>query len=305
MAPIRGILMILGAMTLLTLMAAAIKGVSATVPVGQVMFFRAAMSLPIIALWLCMRGGIAVGLRTPNWRPHAVRGIVGTCAMGLNFVGLSLLPLAEVTAIRFVTPVFLVVLAALILGEVFRTVRLAAVALGLAGVTIIVWPRLSLGALGGAEALGVAVTVTSAGLAALAQIFIKRMSETERTEAIVFYFSATATVLSLLTLPFGWVVPTASELALLVGAGVIGAGAQLLLTASYRYADASALAPFTYVTMLWALVFGYVFFGEVPTWPVLGGAALVIGAGLIIFVRERQLSREATARLKLRAKGLT
>ena len=305
MAPIRGILMIMGAMTLFTLMAAAIKAVSVTVPVGQVMFFRSALSLPIIAFWLWMRGGLGLGLATSNWRPHAVRGIAGTCAMGLNFLGLSLLPLAEVTAIRFVTPVFLVVLAALILGEVFRIVRLAAVALGLVGVTIIVWPRLTLAGFGGAEAVGVAVTVASAGLAALAQIFIKAMSETERTEAIVFYFSATATVLSLLTLPFGWVVPTPTELALLVGTGVIGAGGQLLLTASYRYADAGALAPFTYVSMLWALVFGYAFFDEVPTWPVLGGAGLVIVAGLIIVVRERQLSREGTARRKLRAKGLT
>lgn len=305
MAPIRGILMIMGAMTLFTLMSAAVKAAAESVPIGEVMFFRSALSLPIIALWLWMRGGLTLGLATPNWRPHAVRGIAGTCAMGLNFLALSLLPLAEVTAIRFATPVFLVVMAALILGEVFRTVRLVAVALGLVGVTVIVWPRLTLAGFGGAEALGVTFALGSAALAALAQTFIKAMAETERTEAIVFYFSATATVLSLLTLPFGWVVPTPTELALLVGAGVIGAAGQLLLTASYRYADAGALAPFTYVSMLWALVFGYVFFDEVPGWPVLGGAGLVIAAGLIIVVRERQLSREATARRKLRAKGMT
>lgn len=309
MAPIRGILMIMGAMTLFTLMSAAVKAAAESVPIGEVMFFRSAMSLPIIAVWLWMRGGLALGLATPNWRPHAVRGIAGTCAMGLNFIALSLLPLAEVTAIRFATPVFLVVMAALILGEVFRTVRLVAVALGLVGVTVIVWPRLTLAGFGGAEALGVTFALGSAALAALAQTFIKAMAETERTEAIVFYFSATATatatVLSLLTLPFGWVVPTPTELALLVGTRVIGAAGQLLLTASYRYADAGALAPFTYVSMLSALVFGYVFFDEVPTWPVLGGAGLVIAAGLIIVVRERQLSREATARRKLRAKGMT
>lgn len=304
MAPLRGIAMILCAISLFTVMSAFIKAASVRVPPGEAVFFRSVVSLPMIAGWLWWRGELRTGLRTANWRGHAVRAVAGTCAMGLGFAGLSLLPLAEVTAIRFVTPVLLVVFAALILGEVFRAVRMAAVAMGLLGVTVIVWPRLGLDALGGPQMLGVAVTLASATLAALAQVFIKAMSGTERVEAIVFWFSATASVLSLLSLPFGWVWPTGREAGLLIGAGMIGGVGQILMTGSYRHADAGALAPFTYVSMLWALLIGYVWFDEVPTGPMLAGAALVIAAGIVIVLRERQLSRDATARRKLRAKGM-
>ena len=297
--------MILCAVSLFTLMSAFIKAASVRVPPGEAVFFRAFCSLPLIAGWLAMRGELHAGLRTANWRGHALRGIAGTSAMGLGFAGLAYLPLAEVTALRFVTPVLLVIFAALILGERFRLVRLVAVLLGLVGVSVIVWPRLALDNLGDGAMFGVVVTLASAGLAALAQVFIKSMSGTERVTAIVFWFSATASVLSLTTLPFGWVWPTGIEFGYLIGAGLIGALGQVLLTASYRHADAGALAPFTYVSMLWALIVGYLWFDEVPTLPMLVGAVLVICAGIIIVLRERQLGKiDATARRKVRAKGM-
>ncbi len=304
MAPLRGIFLILCAVSLFTLMQAFIKAASVRVPAGEAVFFRAFLSLPLIAVWLWSRGDLRAGLHTDNWRAHAVRGIAGTCAMGLGFAGLALLPLAEATAIRFVTPVMLVIFAALILGETFRLVRMLAVVLGLFGVTIIVWPRLGEDAMGAGALLGVGLTLASATLAALAQTFIKAMSGTERVEAIVFYFSGTASALSLLTLPFGWVVPDAREWALLVGAGLLGALGQVLLTSSYRHADAGALAPFTYVSMLWAILVGYLWFEEIPSPATLGGAALVIAAGIIIVLRERQLAKNATARRKLGARDM-
>ncbi|WOI55412.1 DMT family transporter [Palleronia sp. LCG004] len=304
MAPVRGILLILCAVSLFTLMQAFIKAASVRVPAGQAVFFRAFLSLPLIALWLWWRRDLRAGLQTDNWRAHAVRGIAGTCAMGMGFAGLAYLPLAEATAIRFVTPVMLVIFAALILGETFRVIRILAVILGLFGVTIIVWPRLGQDSLGAGALLGVGLTLASATLAALAQTFIKAMSGTERVEAIVFYFSATASVLSLLTLPFGWVVPDAREWALLIGAGLIGALGQVLLTSSYRHADAGALAPFTYVSMLWAILVGYLWFSEIPTVQTLAGAVLVIAAGIIIVLRERRLAKDAIARRKLRSKGM-
>ncbi|MFT7494655.1 MAG: drug/metabolite transporter (DMT)-like permease, partial [Alteromonas macleodii] len=170
-------------------------------------------------------------------------------------------------------------------------------------VVIIVAPRLSVG-LGTNEALGVGLTLGSACLAALAQVFVKGMSTSESTTAIVFWFSATATLLSLLTLPFGWIWPNGYELILLVGAGMIGGLGQVLLTASYRFAEAGVLAPFTYISMLWSLLIGYFWFNEVPTMAMLIGAAFVISAGVIIVLRERALGGDATARRKVRAKGL-
>lgn len=304
MAPMRGIVLILTAFTVLTLMSAFVKAASESVPTGQVVFFRAFLSLPIIALWLWWRGDIAHGLVVDNWKSHALRGLAGTMGMGLGFASIALVPLAEVQAIRFATPVFLVVFAAIFLGERFRLVRLGAVAIGLGGVLVIVSPRLGGAAYGDAALLGAGMALASAALAALAQTLVKAMSGTERSEAIAFYFLATASAASLVTLPFGWVWPDGREALLLGLCGVSGAVGQMLLTASYKHADASALAPFSYVSMLWAVVIGYVWFAEVPTTATLGGAALVIVSGVMIVLRERQIARGGTARRKLRAKGM-
>jgi len=298
----RGIFLMLSAITVFTLMSAFIKA-AGRVHAGEAMFFRSIMAMPIVLIWLVTHGGIAAGIKTTSVRNHAVRGIVGSCAMGLGFAGLKYLPLPEVTAIRFVTPILMVVLAALILGERFRFVRIAAVMLGFVGVIIIVAPRLSVG-LGSTEALGVLLTLGSACLAAFAQVFVKGMAGKESTTAIVFWFSATSTLLSLVTIPFGWVWPNGYELTLLIGAGIVGGLGQVLLTSSYRFAEAGVLAPFTYVSILWSVLIGYVWFSEVPTLGMLVGAALVICAGVIIVLRERALGMDATARRKVKAKGL-
>jgi len=302
MRPGRGILLMIAAVTIFTAMSALIKAAD-RVPAGQAVFFRASMSLPIILIWLAIRGEVADGLRTRSWRGHAVRGIAGSIAMGLGFAGLKYLPLPEVTALRFVTPIFIVLFAALMLGERIRAIRITAVAAGLVGVVVILWPRLTLTGEGD-ELFGAGLVLASATLAALAQIFVKSMAGREHTAAIVFYFSLTATLLSLTTIPFGWVVPTGRELVLLVSAGIIGGVGQILLTSSYRFADAGVLAPFTYASMLWAVLIGFVVFDEVPTVPMLTGAALIIAAGVGIWLRERQLGVRRATEGKIGAKGM-
>ena len=298
----RGILLMMASVTVFTLMSALIKAADG-VPAGEAVFFRSLLALPVILVWLLTHGGIAQGIKTVSVRSHVVRGVVGSCAMGLGFAGLKFLPLPEVTAIQFVTPIVVVVLAAIVLGERFRLIRISAVLLGFVGVVIIVAPRLSVG-LGSSEALGVGLVLGSACLAALAQIFVKGMAGRESTTAIVFWFSITSMVLSLLTVPFGWVLPNGSELALLCGAGVIGGVGQILLTSSYRNADASVLAPFTYVSILSSVLIGYVWFDEIPTFSMLIGAMFIVAAGVIIVLRERALGSDATARRKVKAKGL-
>lgn len=292
----------MSAVTVFTVMSAFIKAAE-RVPAGEAMFFRAFMGLPVIVAWLAWRGDLWSGIRTNNIWNHAVRGVVGSIAMGMGFAGLHYLPLPEVTAIRFITPVILLILAALILKEPLRLVRISAVAMGLAGVFIIVAPRFSAG-IGSDTALGALLTLGSACMAALAQVFVKGMAGKESTAAIVFWFSTTAAALSLTTLPFGWVWPTGKEALFLVGAGLVGGLGQILLTASYRFAEAGVLAPFTYISMLWSLLIGWFWFREEPTGAMLIGAALVIAAGVIIVLRERHLGTQSTARRKVQAKGL-
>jgi drug/metabolite transporter (DMT)-like permease len=295
MTPLRGIVLKLASVTVFVVMASLIKATADHVPPGQAVFFRSFFAIPVILLWLALRGEFSGGVRVASPMGHVWRGLVGTLAMGFGFAGLGLLPLPEVTAIGYAAPLLTVIFAAMFLGEQVRAFRISAVALGLVGVLIVLSPRLSAAAdpeAGAREALGAVVVLMGAVCAALAQVFVRKLVTTERTSAIVFWFSVTASVLSLLTLPFGWVVPAPAEAALLVLAGLCGGVGQILLTSSYRHADASVIAPFEYASMLLALGIGYLVFGEVPTAAMLAGAALVILAGVLIIWRERQLGLE-------------
>lgn len=292
MNPARAIAFKLASVALFVAMSALIKATSDTVPPGQAVFFRSFFAIPVILVWLAWQRGIAAGLTTRDPLGHLGRGLVGTTAMGLMFAGLGLLPLPEVTAIGYAAPLLVVIFAALFLGERVRLFRLTAVALGLLGVLIVLSPRLgalSHGAADAREALGAVVVLAGAACAALAQIFVRKLVHRERTEAIVFWFSVTASVLSLATLPFGWVWPDPGTAALLVLAGVLGGLAQIGLTSAYRHAEAAVVAPFDYASLLLALAVGYFVFGEVPTPVMLAGASLVIAAGVLIIWRERQL----------------
>lgn len=294
MQPLRGITLKILSVCVFIVMASLIKAVSDDVPPGQAVFFRSFFALPVIVVWLLMRHELRDGLKTANPSGHFFRGLVGTASMGLGFAGLGLLPLPEVTAIGYAAPLLVVIFAAMFLGEKVRLVRLSAVAMGIAGVLTVLSPRLQLGggAMDIAETLGAVVVLGSAVCAALAQVFIRKLVQTEGTAAIVFWFSVTASCLSLLTLPWGWVVPSPAQLAMLVLAGLLGGVGQILLTSSYRLADASLIAPFEYTSMLLAILIGLFVFGEVPTPRMLTGAAIIIAAGVLIIWRERQLGLE-------------
>lgn len=291
MRPLRGIALKVASVLVFIVMASIIKSTAAHVPAGEAVFFRSLFAIPVIVAWLVLRGELATGFRAVRPMAHVWRGLVGTLAMGLGFAGLGYLPLPEVTAIGYAAPLLTVVFAAMFLGEEVRAFRISAVVLGLAGVLIVLSPRLTLGdgTAGTREAFGAMLVLGGAVFAALAQVFVRKLVNTEKTPAIVFWFSLTATVLSLVTLPFGWVVPAPREAALLVVAGLLGGLGQILLTSSYREADASLVAPFDYASMIFALGIGFFVFDEVPTLTMLGGAALVILAGILIIWRERQL----------------
>lgn len=292
MTPLRGILLKLASVAVFMAMASLIKAASDAVPPGQAVFFRSAFAVPVILVWLLATRGLRAGLATGNPLGHFWRGLMGTAAMGFGFAGLGLLPLPEVTAIGYAAPLLTVIFAAMFLGETVRAFRIFAVALGLAGVIVVLSPRLTAlksGQIGAEEALGAIVVLVGAVFSALAQVFVRRLVTEERTSAIVFYFSVNSALLALVTLPFGWAVPDPASAAMLVAAGLLGGVGQILLTSSYRHADASVIAPFEYASMLLAIAVGYLVFGEVPGLSVIFGAALVVIAGILIIWREGRL----------------
>ena len=299
MNPLRGITLKVCSVMVFIAMSALIKSTAATIPPGEAVFFRSFFAIPVILVWLWWRKELGTGLKVAAPMGHVWRGIVGTVSMGLGFAGLGLLPLPEVTAINYAAPLLTVILAAMFLGEEVRAFRLTAVALGLVGVVIVLSPRLtSLGNATDREAFGAMVVLGAALCAALAQVFVRKLVFSEKTSAIVFWFSITSTGLSLLTIPFGWALPSGPEAVRLISAGLLGGLGQILLTSSYRYADAGVIAPFEYASMIFALGIGYFFFGEVPTLVMLAGASLVIAAGVLIIWRERQLGLERTRQRK-------
>jgi drug/metabolite transporter (DMT)-like permease len=282
------VLLKLAAIFLFMVMAAIIKATSEIVPPGQAVFFRSLFAIPAIVAWLTLRGELRHGLIARSPVAHMWRGVLGTSAMALTFSGLGLLPLPEVTAIGYAAPIFTVILAAVMLGERIRLIRISAVGIGLVGVAIMVAPRLG-GDLADGATLGALMVLAATLMRALVQIHIRKLVQTDHTAAIVFWFSMTATVLSLLTAPFGWVVPDPETAALLIGAGLIGGVAQILVTTSYRYGQASMLAPYDYSSLVFAILIGLVWFGEVPTLVMLGGATLVVAGNVLVIWRERQL----------------
>jgi len=292
MNPMLGILLKLGAVVAFVVMQALIKGTEGRVPPGEVVFFRSFFAFPVILAWLAWQRQLRVGWKTDNPMSHLWRGVIGTSAMGLGFAGLALLPLPEVTALSYAAPILTVIFAAMFLGERVHAFRLFAVGLGMAGVMVVLAPQLTAtaeGDLGARQALGAMLVLMSATFAALAQIFIRKMVATERAATVVFYFTLSSMLLSFLTLPFGWVVPSAHDAALLVAAGLMGGIGQGLLTSAYRFAHASVVAPFDYASMLFAIAIGYLIFAEVPARATLAGAALIVAAGILIIWRERQL----------------
>lgn len=291
----------LTAVGLFTVMAAMIKSVSGSVPAGEAVFFRSLFAIPVILVWLAVRRDLRRGLIPNNLRGHVMRGMFGTLAMSLTFAGLARLPLPEVTAIGYATPIFTLILAALMLGERIRIIRISAVALGLVGVLIMLWPRLGSGAsLDDAATLGALFILGATLCRALVQIHIRQLVQTEHTAAVVFYFSLTASILALGTLPFGWVVPEPEVLVLLIGSGFLGGAAQILVTSAYRFGPTSMLAPYDYSSMLFAIAIGWVWFAELPTVIMLAGAVLVIAGNVLVVWREHQLGLE-----RARARAVT
>jgi drug/metabolite transporter (DMT)-like permease len=213
--------------------------------------------------------------------------------MFTNFSALTRLPLADATAISFASPLITVALAAVVLKERVRIYRWSAVLIGFVGVIVMLIPHFDIGTYGGvggaAAAVGSLFAITSAVCNAGTVIQTRRLTQSETTSSIVFYFSLVCAIAGALTLPFGWHSPTARELTALIALGILGGLAHIFLTESYRYAAASVVAPFDYTSMLWALLLGYWLFGELPDTLVYVGGTIVAAAGLFVIWRERQL----------------
>jgi drug/metabolite transporter (DMT)-like permease len=295
MNPARGIAFKLISAALFAVMQALVRYLGSRYPIGQVVFYRSVFAIIPVVLVYAWRGELAAVVRTERPLGQAGRGVLSIAGMFSNFGAVARLPLVESNAIAFSSPLFTVALAALILSERVRVYRWSAVVVGFVGVLVVLSPHLSgdelTAAIGGATGLigvvyAICGSLTNAGTA----IQTRRLTQSESTSSIVFYFSLSCALAGLATLPFGWVTPSRGEIAALISIGILGGTGHIFLTESYRFASASLVAPFDYTAMIWALVLGYAMFGETPTSEIVLGSAIIAAAGLFVIWRERQLA---------------
>ena len=257
------------------------------VALAEILFWRQALIIPIVLAWLGWRRQVS-RLRTKRLPIHARRAVIGIIGMVLNFGAVTLLPLAEATTLGFTTPIFAVILSALLLRENVGPVRWLAVALGFAGVVIITQPGHSTIA-----PLGAAVGLAAGFMIALINIQLRDLARTDEPLSIVFWFAALSTPFLALTLPFVMTQHSPQQWALLMAIGVVGGAGQLLLTASLRFGQVASVIVMDYSALIWATLFGWLVWDHLPPVATWLGAPAIIAAGIVIAWREHTLHRRS------------
>lgn len=280
-SPLQGIVWMCAGVFCLAVGDAISKWLGETYSPIQIIFFRCLIALPLIALIAHFNGGLRK-LTTRRPGIHLVRGLIATGTMLCFVFGLTLLPLAETTAIAFAAPLFVTLLSVPLLGERVERLPLVAAIVGFIGVLVIVRPG------SGGFQLGALVVVAAAVFYALLMITARRYGVREYLWAMVFYVTLVPLLVTAAMLPWVWQVPWAVHWWGFIGAGIFGVGAMACLTLAFRHSPAALVAPFDYTAMIWAVLLGWWFWGEVPDLWVYAGTTIIIGSGLAIAYHEQR-----------------
>lgn len=268
----RGAAFMVASALLFSAMGALVRQLSASLPNEMVVFARSAIGLLALLPWL-LRNGVP-RLATSHLKWHLTRGLAGLGAMYCYFFALAHMPMAEATLLNYSTPLFIPLIGLMWLHERTAPRVWFGIALGLLGVLFILKPGVGLFS-------SVAMIGLLAGiLAAFAMVSIRRLTRTESTTRIVFYFSLISTLVSAVPLLWAWRTPPAILWLPLLVLGIVATAAQLLLTRAYAHAPAAEVGPFAYATVVFAAIIGWTIWGEVPDrWSLLG-AVCVVAAGI-------------------------
>ena len=248
-------------------------------PIGQVLFFRGFFGI-IFYFFIIPRERLHNFYQTKRAGLHLLRCLSGLIALVSIFIALRELPLATVVSISFASPIFATILSIFFLSEKVGIFRWLAVVIGFIGILVITEPGIT-----ELNIYYIFPIIFCLGLSYVA-ITIRQLSSTEPVWLISFYFSLSITLLSLFTIPQGWVMPSFNHFILLSLVGIFGGVANLWLSQSYKYSEVSLVTPLKYLALVFAIIFGYFIWGEIPTIKTLIGAFLVIISTLIIFRRE-------------------
>lgn len=274
-----GIAFMIAATILFSASSAASKWLVDIYPPGEVLFTRTLTSLATCAAFILPVTGLAV-FRTQRLHHHFGRSVSQAVSQTSLMIAFSLMPLAGAVAINFSSPLWATLVSVLVFKEVVGAVRWTALMVGLLGVLIVTQPGAETFQIGAVFALANAILYGSVTAA------VRRMTATESAETLTLYQLLFLTLFFLLLLPFGWENPTWTDAALMTGNGVANAVGQYWWTRALLLAPASAVTPFYYLSLVWAIALGFMVWGEIPTVALLVGSAVVVASGLFLLWRE-------------------
>jgi drug/metabolite transporter (DMT)-like permease len=278
-----GMMIMFAATLVMVLMHTAVRHIGQQMPVAEVVFFRNLFGLLVVAP-LVLREGVAL-LRTRKPALHLLRSCIGIAAMWLWFYALSVVPVAEATALSFTSVIFGSIAAAVLLGERMRLRRWSAVVIGFLGAMVILRPGFQ------TVSVGLLAVLASSVFWALALILVKHLSRWDSVVCIVALNQLLLTVFSLVPAVLVWQTPTPTQLAWLLGIGICATFGHILMTTAFKLGEASAIFPVDFARLIWAALAGYLIFAEVPDqWTWLGGGIIFASTAYITY-RETQVRR--------------
>jgi len=271
--PMRGIIMILGAVFCFTLSDAMAKWLGQAMPATQLNWIRYVVFVPFALVLVAHTAGGRMRVAQP--RMQVARGLLLAVSALMYVMAIQTMPLAEANAVGFVSPLLITALSVLVLGEVVRAPRWAAIAVGLLGVLVIVRPGTA------AFQPAALLVVASSAAWAVAVVLTRRMAGHDPTATTLLWSAVVGLVTMTAVLPFGWTWPGPADWALGIALGLVASAGQYLMVQAYRFASASLLAPFSYSSLLWSTLLGWALFGALPDRWTLVGAAVIVAAGLV------------------------
>ena len=287
-APYRAAMLMVMAVFCFSLLNAGAKALEGTYPTLQIIVFARLLAVPM-AIWLAMRAGGLHLLKTRRPIAHIARGLFALCSVATFIYALGHMTISKAISINFAAPLFVAMLAALLLGEKVGPRRWAAIAVGFVGVLIIVRPT------DGSMDIASLVAVASAVCYAGTVILTRRLALTDHSATMLFYFGLLVSFLPALALPFVWVTPTGDAIWQFAVVAITGTLAWYLMAEAYRLGDASLIVPLDYTGLIFSVAIDLIIFSVVPSWTTFVGGLLIVAANLFIVWREAQIAKRASA----------
>lgn len=284
------------ALIVMAAMSAAIHEAAKVAPVGQLVFWRSFVALIPIVIYMGIRGQLGASLRTKYPHKHLIRGLLGCAVMFFSFISLAYLSVGLATALSYLAPILSIVAAMVFLRERPGMVIFAGVALGFAGILLMLYPSLVGAEVRDGTLIGVAAGVAMAATNALSRVQVKDLTRTDPPASIALSFAVICSLVGLVTALFGWAELDTNAFILLAGAGILGGMGHVLMMEAVARAPVSLLAAYEYTGIIWAFLFDLVLLGvALDAWSVAGALVVVGAAALVAYGQGRFVAKPAVA----------